>query len=62
MTLATNKAKFLWSDICVNNFQLLKEKITSAPVLALLEGTEGSVIYSDASRVGSGVFLYNMAR
>ena len=37
MTRLTQKnAKFVWSDACENNFQLLKQKLTTAPVLTLL--------------------------
>ncbi|KAH0709324.1 hypothetical protein KY284_010751 [Solanum tuberosum] len=36
------------------SFQLLKDKLTSAPILTLSEGTEGFVVYCDASRVGLG--------
>ena len=39
------------------NFQLLKDNLTSATVLALPEGTKGFVIYCDTSRVGLGCVL-----
>ncbi|GKA88814.1 putative reverse transcriptase domain-containing protein [Tanacetum coccineum] len=38
-------------------FQLLKEKLCSAPILALPEGAENFVIYCDASHKGLGVVL-----
>ncbi|TMW92517.1 hypothetical protein EJD97_012944 [Solanum chilense] len=37
--------------------QELKDNLTSALVLTLSEGTEGFVVYCDASRVGLGCFL-----
>ncbi|KAH0748282.1 hypothetical protein KY290_027514 [Solanum tuberosum] len=55
--LTQKKSKFEWSESCENSFQLLKDKLTSARILTLPEGTEGFVVYCDASRVGLGCFL-----
>ncbi|XP_070015066.1 uncharacterized protein [Nicotiana sylvestris] len=41
--------KFQWSDACERSFQELKNRLTSALVLTLLEGTEGYVVYCNAS-------------
>ncbi|GJX80996.1 putative reverse transcriptase domain-containing protein [Tanacetum coccineum] len=38
-------------------FQTLKQKLCSAPILALPEGTENFVVYCDASHKGYGVVL-----
>ncbi|GJU15533.1 putative reverse transcriptase domain-containing protein [Tanacetum coccineum] len=38
-------------------FQLLKQKLCSAPILALPEGRENFVVYCDASRKGLGTVL-----
>ncbi|GJQ98286.1 putative reverse transcriptase domain-containing protein [Tanacetum coccineum] len=38
-------------------FQLLKQKLCSAPILALQEGTKNFVVYYDASLKGLGVIL-----
>ncbi|GJZ36911.1 putative reverse transcriptase domain-containing protein [Tanacetum coccineum] len=38
-------------------FQLLKQKLYSAPILALPEGSENFVVYYDASRKGLGIVL-----
>ncbi|GKC08983.1 putative reverse transcriptase domain-containing protein [Tanacetum coccineum] len=38
-------------------FQLLKQKLYSAPILALPEGSENFVVYCDASRKGLGAVL-----
>lgn len=52
--------KFLWFDICKGSFKKLKDKLTSALVLNLHEGTYGFTIYCDASQVGLGcVLLYH---
>lgn len=55
--LTQKSAKFQWSDACERSFQLLKERLTSAPVLTLLEGPNGYIVYCDASRVGLGCVL-----
>ncbi|XP_075108936.1 uncharacterized protein LOC107823107 [Nicotiana tabacum] len=43
--------------ILKGSFYELKKRLTSAPVLALPEGSEGYVVYCDASRVGLGCVL-----
>ncbi|XP_069143523.1 uncharacterized protein [Solanum lycopersicum] len=49
--------KFQWSDDCDKSFTELKTIVTTAPVLTLPEGSDGYVIYCDASRVGLGCVL-----
>ncbi|XP_060212021.1 uncharacterized protein LOC132639598 [Lycium barbarum] len=41
MKLTQKTAKFQWNDACKWIFQELKDRLTSAPVLALPEGSEG---------------------
>ena len=53
-TLTLKSKKFERSEAYEKRFQLLKDRLTSAPVLTLLEGTKGFVVYCDASRVGLG--------
>lgn len=58
MTQLTRKGvKFQWTEKCEKSFQELKQKLVSAPVLAIPEGSEGFVIYSDASKQGLGCVL-----
>ena len=52
-----NKVKLEWSEACEIGFQDLKDNLSSAQVLTLLEGNEGFVVYCDASRVGLGCVL-----
>ncbi|KAH0680971.1 hypothetical protein KY290_023159 [Solanum tuberosum] len=57
MTLTQKKSKFVLSEACEKSFQELKDKLNSAPVLTLPEGTDGFVVYYDTSRVGLGCVL-----
>ena len=63
MTHLTQKnARFVWSDACENSFQLLKKKLTTAPVLTLPNGEDKFTVYCDASRVGLGYVLIQNGR
>ncbi|GKG55521.1 putative reverse transcriptase domain-containing protein, partial [Tanacetum coccineum] len=56
MTELTQKnQKFNWGEEQETAFQLLKQKLCAAPILALPEGD--SVVYCDASIKGLGVVL-----
>ncbi|GJU37597.1 putative reverse transcriptase domain-containing protein [Tanacetum coccineum] len=58
MTKLTQKGiKFDWGEKEENAFQLIKQKLCSAPILALPEGNEDFVVYCDASHKGLGVVL-----
>ncbi|GJZ08233.1 putative reverse transcriptase domain-containing protein [Tanacetum coccineum] len=58
MTKLTKKnMRFDWSEKAEAAFRLLKQKLCSAPILALPEGSENFVGYYDASRKGVGVVL-----
>ena len=47
--LTQMKAKFEWLKACEKVFEELKDKLTSALMLALQRGNEGFVVYCDAS-------------
>nr|GFC08752.1 reverse transcriptase domain-containing protein [Tanacetum cinerariifolium] len=49
--------KFDWSEKAKAAFQPLKQKLYSAPILALPEGSENFMVYCDASRKGLGIVL-----
>nr|GFC41048.1 hypothetical protein [Tanacetum cinerariifolium] len=55
--LTQNMVKFEWGDKQEAAFQLLKQKLCSAPVLALPEGSEDFIVYCDASIKGLGAVL-----
>jgi len=52
--LTCKEVWFVWSEECEASFQELKERLPSAPVLALPSGTKGFVVYSDALKRGLG--------
>ncbi|GKC24318.1 putative reverse transcriptase domain-containing protein [Tanacetum coccineum] len=58
MTKLTQKGvKFDWGDKEEAAFKLIKQKLCSAPILALPEGSEDFVVYCDASHKGLGTVL-----
>ncbi|GKA94912.1 putative reverse transcriptase domain-containing protein [Tanacetum coccineum] len=58
ITKLTQKGiKFDWGEKEENAFQLIKQKLCSAPILALPKGSEDFVVYCDASHKGLGAVL-----
>ncbi|GJS00957.1 putative reverse transcriptase domain-containing protein [Tanacetum coccineum] len=57
MKLTQKNAKFDSSEKAEATFQQLKQKLCSAPILLLPEGSEDFVVYCDASRKGLGAIL-----
>nr|GFA30129.1 putative reverse transcriptase domain-containing protein [Tanacetum cinerariifolium] len=58
LTKLTQKNKtYEWGEEEEEAFQLLKDKLCSAPILALPEGSEDFIVYCDASLKGYGAVL-----
>ncbi|GKB48591.1 putative reverse transcriptase domain-containing protein [Tanacetum coccineum] len=58
MTMLTQKGiKFDWGEKEENAFQLIKQKLCSAPILDLPKGSKDFVVYCDASHKGLGDIL-----
>ncbi|GJS56729.1 putative reverse transcriptase domain-containing protein [Tanacetum coccineum] len=55
--LTQKKIKFEWSNKAEAAFQLIKQKLCSAPILALPEGNEDFIAYCDALIKGLGAVL-----
>nr|GEU42308.1 hypothetical protein [Tanacetum cinerariifolium] len=55
--LTQKSTEFDWSEKEKVEFLLLKQRLFSAPILALLEGSENFVVYCDASGKGLGAIL-----
>ena len=47
----------MWNETCEKSFQELKVRLTTAPVLIILERGLGYSVYCDASREGLGCVL-----
>ncbi|GJX33273.1 putative reverse transcriptase domain-containing protein [Tanacetum coccineum] len=57
-TTPTEKNKnYIWGEEQESAFQLLKQKLCNAPILALPEGNDDFVIYCDATLQGLGAVL-----
>ncbi|GKC12263.1 putative reverse transcriptase domain-containing protein [Tanacetum coccineum] len=57
MTPTEKNKKYDWGKEEEEDFQTLKQKLCSAPILAFPEGTEDFVVYCDASLKGYGAVL-----
>ncbi|KAK1683148.1 hypothetical protein QYE76_043996 [Lolium multiflorum] len=55
--LLKKNTPFVWTDECETSFQTLKEKLTTAPVLAVPEPGKDYTVYCDASKNGLGCVL-----
>ncbi|KAL0561256.1 hypothetical protein IC582_001678 [Cucumis melo] len=63
LTQLTRKgAPFVWSKACEDSFQNLKQKLVTAPVLTVPDGSGSFVIYSDASKKDLGCVLMQQGK
>nr|GEW97523.1 putative reverse transcriptase domain-containing protein [Tanacetum cinerariifolium] len=60
--LTQKKVKFDWGDKEVAFFQLIKQKLCSAPILALPEGSEDFIVYCNVSIKGAVAFSLKIWR
>jgi hypothetical protein len=55
--LLAKKVEFKWTPACQESFEMLKQKLTTAPVLVLLDVHKPFSIYCDATYTGLGCVL-----
>ena len=55
--LTKKKVKFIWDDSCQKAYEMLKEKLCSAPILALPQPGLRYILDTDASDTGIGAVL-----
>jgi hypothetical protein len=60
--LLEKNVKFVWSKKCQVNFEELKKRLTTTPVLILLDLSKSFSIYCDASHLGLGCVLMQEGR
>jgi ribonuclease HI len=60
--LLAKKVEFQWTPACQKSFETLKEKLTTAPVLILLDVHKPFSAYCDASYTGLGCVLMQEGR
>ncbi|KAA0043118.1 ty3-gypsy retrotransposon protein [Cucumis melo var. makuwa] len=60
--LTRKGAPFVWSRHVSDSFQNLKQKLVTAPVLTVPDGSGNFVIYSDASKKGLGCVLMQQGK
>ncbi|XP_021728480.1 uncharacterized protein LOC110695573 [Chenopodium quinoa] len=61
-SLMKKEHKFLWTPECEEAFKILKEKLTTTPVLALPDESDLYDLYSDTSKLGLGCVLMQNRR
>jgi hypothetical protein len=52
--LLAKNVEFKWTPTCQESFKMLKQKLTTAPVLVLPDVHKPFLVYSDASYTGLG--------
>ena len=60
--LLKKDTKFKWTEECETSFQELKKRLTTSPVLILLDQRKDYQVYCDASRRGLGAVLMQEGR
>ncbi|XP_073120118.1 uncharacterized protein [Henckelia pumila] len=61
-SLTNKNAKFVWGPECQKSFDVLKEALTMAPVLAMPSGEGDFVVYTNDSKLGLGAVLMQQDR
>ena len=55
--LTMKNVKFIWTPRCEESFQELKKRLTTAPVLSIIDGNQRLTVYTDACGDGVGAVL-----
>ena len=60
--LTWNEVRFEWNDLCEREFQELKRRLTSAPILIVPKRGQRYTMYCDASKDGLRCILMQFGR
>jgi hypothetical protein len=60
--LLAKKVEFKWTPACQESFEMLKQKLTTSPVLVLPDVHKPFLVYCDASYIGLGCVLMQEAK
>jgi hypothetical protein len=60
--LLAKKVEFKWTPACQKSFETLKEKLTTTPILILLDVHKSFSVYCDVSYTGMGCVLMQEGR
>ncbi len=55
--LTKKEVKFVWTQTCQKAFEILKEKLITAPILTQFDDRLSVILYTDASNYGLGALL-----
>jgi hypothetical protein len=56
-SLQRKGVKFKWTKECENIFEQLKQLLTIAPILKIVDSDKEFMVFADACKEGLGVFL-----
>ena len=62
LCLLGKRSKFEWNDLCEKAFQELKRRLTTTPIMIVLERGQRYTMYYDASKDGLGCVLMQSGR
>jgi hypothetical protein len=62
IALLTKKVEFKWTPACQESFEMLKQKLTTSPVLILPDVHKSFSVYCDALYTGLGCVLMQEGR
>ncbi|XP_054161891.1 putative uncharacterized protein DDB_G0267840 [Oppia nitens] len=60
LTIGSTDTQFKWDTDCENSFNWVKTYLTNKPVLSIYDSNKECILYTDASKIGTGAVLKQM--